>query len=80
MNLTYPEIEILRAVEQTQTEGASFAHIEEIAEKLNDPPLVGDRTELVDALKNLRNKKLIAFEVGEGVRITEGGTVALRAI
>lgn len=80
MNLTFPEIEILRAVEETQSDGASFAHVDDIAKKLSDPALVDDRTKFLHSLKALRKKDLVVFEVGEGVRITENGTVALRAI
>ena len=80
MHLTYPELEILKTVETIQADGESYVHVEQLVAGLNDPPLAEDRSRLLEGLRQLKKKDLIEFEVGEGIKITEGGIVALRMV
>ncbi|MBU1213143.1 MAG: hypothetical protein KJ587_18010 [Alphaproteobacteria bacterium] len=80
MDLSLPGIEVLRAIEKCDEQDQVFVDIETLVSNLDDPPLANDRSRILDTLRELKRKALIEFEVGRGVKITESGTVALRAL
>ncbi len=80
MDLSLPEIELLRAIERSEQSGTAFARLEDVVTFLDDPPLEENAARIRTALKDLRNKGMIKFEVGKGVSVTESGTTALRAV
>ncbi len=80
MDLSLPGIEILKAIEKSDKQDQVYVDIETLVSNLDNPPLANDRARILDTLRELKRKTFIEFKVGQGVKITESGTVALRAL
>lgn len=80
MDLSVQSIDILKAIEKCDEQDQVFVDVATLASNLDNPPLANDRSRILDALRELKRKTFIEFEVGRGVKITESGTVALRAL
>lgn len=85
MNLSYPEINLLEAIEKCHEEVAedgprSYSGLDEVIDHLDDPPLEKDHGRIVKALKNLKSKGFVEFVRGDQVKLTESGIAALHAM
>lgn len=80
MDLTLAEIEILKAIDTGYPDHGEYTSFERMIRHIGDDQLKQDETRIKEALASLKDKTFIECKGLGSLKLTEGGSVALRAL
>ena len=80
MDLTLAELEILKAIDTGIPDDGEYTSFERMISHIGDDQLKRDEARIRDALTSLQTKTFIECKGFGSLKLTEGGSVALRAL
>lgn len=80
MDLTLAEIEILKAIDTGYPDDGEYTSFKRMISHIGDDQLKRDETRIEEALTSLQTKTFIERKNLGSLKLTEGGSVALRAL
>lgn len=80
MRLTSAEIEILRAIDESESDEGDYTSFARMISRISDSRLSGNHARIEKTLASLQAKTFIEIHADRAVKLTEGGIVARRSL